>query len=99
MPRAFTPKVVTANDLVAGDVVYLAASNAWVRSLEEADVLKEEADAELRLIEASARTGEVVGVYLADVTLAAGQPRPAHFREAFRASGPSNYPHGKQETL
>jgi hypothetical protein len=26
-----------------------------------------------------------------------GVPHPTHFREDFRATGPSNYAHGKQE--
>lgn len=97
MSRPFTPKVVTANDLVLGDVVYLTATGRWTRSLPEADVLTDEADAQLRLLEAEAQTHEVVGVYLAEMTVEEGRPRPAHFREAFRATGPSNYSHGKQE--
>ena len=32
MPR-FTPKVVTANALIEGDVIYLAADDSWTRSL------------------------------------------------------------------
>ena len=97
MPKPFTPKVVTANALLEGDVIYLTASG-WSRDLAEAEVLTDEADADLRLIEASAQVDTVVGAYLADVKLEDGVPRPAHFREAFRATGPSNYAHGKQET-
>ena len=96
MPKPFTPKVVTANALLEGDVIYQTATG-WSRNLADADVLTDEADADLRLIEASAQTGSVVGAYLADVTLEDGKPVPAHFREAFRAKGPSNYAHGKQE--
>lgn len=99
MPRPFTPKVVTANDLRHGDVVYLTAAGAWTRRLEEAEILTDEADAQLRLLEAEARPQEVVGAYLAEVLHDGGRPRPAHFREAFRARGPSNRFHGKQETL
>lgn len=96
MPRTFSPKVVTANDLLKGDVIYQTATG-WTRALSEAEVLTDEADADLRLIEASQQTGHVVGVYLADVTLVDGTPEPGHFREDFRARGPSNYAHGKQE--
>ncbi len=96
MPRTFSPKVVTANDLLKGDVIYQTATG-WTRALSEAEVLTDEADADLRLIEASQQTGRVVGVYLADVTLVDGRPEPDHFREDFRARGPSNYAHGKQE--
>lgn len=95
MPAIFTPKVITANALLEGDVVYLTEADTWSRRLQDAEILTDEADAQIRLIDASARTGEVVGVYLADVT--PGKTlKPAHFREAFRAKGPSNYPHGKQ---
>lgn len=95
MKKPFTPKVVTANHLLKGDVIYQSL-NGWTRHLEEAEVLTDEADADLRLIEASQQTDEVVGVYLAEVTLENGKPKPAHFREEFRATGPSNYAHGKQ---
>ena len=96
MPKPFTPKVITANALLEGDVIYLAAEG-WTRELSEAEVLTDEADADLRLIEASAEVDKVVGVYLADVKVEDGIPHPAHFREDFRATGPSNYAHGKQE--
>jgi len=95
MSRAFTPKIITANDLLQGDVVYLTASDDWSRHLAEAEVLEDEARAQIRLLEASQNT-DLVGVYLADVTVSAHGAQPAHFREAFRARGPSNYAHGKQ---
>ena len=95
MPKAFTPKVVTANHLLAGDVIYQTA-DGWTRKLSEAEVLTDEADADLRLIEASQQVDEVVGAYLADVAVEDGTPVPTHFRETFRATGPSNYAHGKQ---
>ncbi|MGR3343737.1 MAG: DUF2849 domain-containing protein, partial [Paracoccaceae bacterium] len=39
----------------------------------------------------------VVGAFLADAREGQNGPEPVHFREGFRAQGPSNYPHGKQE--
>lgn len=98
MPKPFTPKVVTANALLEGDVIYQTATG-WTRNLAEAEVLTDEADADLRMIDALTQRDLVVGVYLADVTPAETGPRPTHFREEFRAKGPSNYAHGKQETL
>ena len=98
MPKVFTPKVVTANDLLAGDVIYQTATG-WTRRLEEAEVLADAADAALRLIEASQQVDDVVGAYLADVAVTDGVPAPTHFREEFRATGPSNYAHGKQVEL
>lgn len=98
MSKPFTPKVVTANHLLAGDVVYQTATG-WTRDLTQAEILTDEADADLRLIDASQQTGVVVGVYLADIALHDGVPTPTHFRETFRATGPSNYAHGKQVEL
>lgn len=95
--KAFTPKVITANALLEGDVIYLAADDSWVRELSAAEVLTDEAVAQLRLLDAEKRQSEVVGVYLADVAPAETGPEPTHFREDFRRRGPSNYPHGKQE--
>ena len=89
MPRAFTPKVVTANALLEGDVVYLTADDQWTRDLKQAELITDEAVAERR-------AAEVVGPYLADMAAGDGGPEPTHFREDFRRTGPSNYHHGKQ---
>lgn len=96
MSRAFSPKIVTANALLEGDVVYLTADDRWTRHHVEAELLEGEAHAQLRLVEASARSGEIVGAYLADARPGPDGPEPVHFREAFRSRGPSNYAHGKQ---
>ncbi len=96
MARAFTPKVVTANALLEGDAVWLTEDDRWTRDMTEAELLTDEAHAELRLLEAQARAGEIAGAYLADAKSGARGPEPIHFREAFRTRGPSNYHHGKQ---
>ncbi len=98
MSRPFAPKIVTANALIEGDVIYQTATG-WTRDLAQAEVLTDEADADLRLIDASQQRHAVVGAYLAEIKLINDTPHPTHFREAFRATGPSNYSHGKQETL
>ncbi len=98
MSRAYTPKVVTGNALLEGDVVYLTADDRWTRQHHEAELIEDEAHGELRLLQASRRSSEVVGVYLADARRGDAGPEPVHFREAFRTRGPSNYHHGKQET-
>jgi len=97
MPRAFTPKVVTASHLLDGDVIYLAADDTWVRHLSDAEVLTDEADAQLRLLLAQSQPEVTIGAYLADVSVTESGPEPIHFREDFRRTGPSNYAHGKQE--
>ncbi len=96
MPRVFTPKVVTANALLEGDAVWLTEDNRWTRDIAEAELITDEAHADLRLIEAQAFAGEIAGAYLADAKPGTRGPEPTHFREAFRTRGPSNYPHGKQ---
>lgn len=98
MARQFTPKVVTANALLEGDVVYLTADDRWTRRHHEAELIDDEAHAQLRLLKGESQKQTVVGVYLADAKAGPNGPEPIHFREAFRTRGPSNYPHGKQET-
>ncbi|MGR3435497.1 MAG: DUF2849 domain-containing protein, partial [Shimia sp.] len=44
MPR-FEPSVVTANDLMVGDVIYLTADDRWTRDLTEAERIEDEAHA------------------------------------------------------
>lgn len=96
MSRRFTPKVVTANDLLLGDVIYLTDADTWSRDHSKAELIEDEAHGDLRLLFASQQSGAVVGAYLADARPGPNGPEPVHFREAFRAKGPSNYAHGKQ---
>ncbi|GAB4383442.1 DUF2849 domain-containing protein [Albidovulum sp.] len=98
MAKGFTPKVVTANALIEGDVVYLTADDRWSRDHAEAELIEDEAHAQLRLLKAECQRQLVVGPYLADARPGPDGPEPVHFRETFRTRGPSNYPHGKQET-
>ncbi len=96
MSRRFTPKVVTANLLREGDVVYLTTDDLWSPHHHEAELIEDEAHAQMRLLHASAQKLLVVGAYLADAKPGANGPEPVHFREDFRTRGPSNYNHGKQ---
>ncbi len=93
MPKSFSPSVVTANDLLIGDVIYLTAQDGWSRDLADAELITDEAHAQIRLIDANAQPGTVVGAYLAEMS---ANQQPTHFREDFRRTGPSNYAHGKQ---
>jgi hypothetical protein len=99
MSRRYVPKVVTANRLREGDVVYLTANNLWTPHHQEAELIEDEAHAQLRLLHAAGQKLIVVGAYLADAKAGAKGPEPVHFREAFRTRGPSNYAHGKQVDL
>lgn len=96
MSRRFTPKVVTANALLEGDSVWLTEDDRWSRDIREAELIEDEAHAQIRLLDAQARRDEVVGAYLADAKAGPDGPEPVHFREEFRTRGPSNYDHGKQ---
>ncbi len=96
MARAFTSKVITANALIEGDVVYIDTNGDWTRDLAEAELFSDEAVAQEQLLFAEAQTEVVVGVYLADATAGENGPEPTHFREDYRRTGPSNYNHGKQ---
>ncbi len=96
MAREFTPKVVTANHLLEGDVVYLTADDRWSRHHEEAELIEDEAHGAIRLLDAERQAATIVGAYLAEAKRGHHGPEPTHFREVFRTLGPSNYAHGKQ---
>lgn len=96
MSRPFPPKVVTANRLLEGDVVYLTATDQWTPHHNLAELIEDEAEAQMRLVFAIAQKLTIVGAYLADARRGVSGPEPVHFREAFRTRGPSNYDHGKQ---
>lgn len=98
MARVVYPKVVTANHLLEGDVIYMTASGDWSRHHEDAKLFEDPGEAEIALTAAKGQAHMLAGPYLADAQLGEnGKPEPVHFREAFRTRGPSNYPdHGKQ---
>lgn len=96
MAREFTPKVVTANRLIEGDAVWLTSNGYWSENIKDAELITDEATAELRLLDASTQAHIIAGAYLADATRGENGPMPTHFREEFRTRGPSNYAHGKQ---
>ena len=99
MKRNFTPKVLTANDLLQGDVIYRDLRGGWTRDHLNAELFSDEQKAEAALDAAGSEAATVVGPYLADAKMGPNGPEPIHFREAFRTTGPSNYPHGKQALL
>lgn len=88
--KRFTPKVVTANALLDGGPVYLTADERWSPEHREAELLTDEAHAELRLLQGEAQTDRVVGVYLADARPGPDGPEPVHVREVLRTTGPSH---------
>lgn len=86
------PQIVSANDLLAGDVIYFTPAQGWTRCLTEAAIAYDDEAARALLTAAEAQPGIAVGPYLADVALEGLEPRPLHYREIFRTRGPSNRP-------
>lgn len=87
-----TPKVMTANRLSDGVVVYLTLAHTWSDRFEDAHASAE--PAELAGFEATAleavRSRAVVGTYLFPVAIAAnGSLIPLGQRERIRAKGPT----------
>ena len=92
-------KVITANHLLNGNVVYLNSQFDWVNSLSDAKVFTNETSIEEAIIDANTQQHEVVGVYSINIDLLNETITPKHFREQFRNKGPSNYNHGKQSEV
>jgi hypothetical protein len=88
MARGFTPQVITANDLVEGDSVFLGAAG-WTRDVARAAVATTEEEATRLEAEGqrAERDNRVVGVYRVAVSLDSGVPVPTLRREQIRASG------------
>ena len=98
-PKAPGAKVMTANLLREGEVVYLTDAGDWSLWIGEARVVHDEAGA--AELDAGAQQGErarlVVGPYLMEVEESAAGPQPISTREIIRAKGPTVHPHfGKQ---
>ncbi len=99
MAKKYIPKIITANDLLSGDVIYFTKSNDWSLSHNDAAPCLTQNEADEILAKAQLHQAQIVGAYLADIGFDENQnPIPLHFREKFRAKGPSNYHHGKQAT-
>lgn len=88
MAKEFKPVVVTANDLIEGDSVFLGAGG-WMRDVAMARVAMTAAEA--RVLEADGIKGEtgnvVIDPYLIEVSIATSKPVPVLRREQIRASG------------
>ncbi|MEF2074110.1 DUF2849 domain-containing protein [Consotaella aegiceratis] len=93
------PVILSANHLLEGDVVYLAA-DGWTLDPAAARIAFDAEAAELMQAEgaAAAAANSVVDPYLVPVEIdAAGHPIARHIREAIRQRGPTVHPNiGKQ---
>jgi hypothetical protein len=89
-------KVLTANDLTTGEVVFWNGGR-WAVRFHDGDRFEGETDAAPALAQAEAQPTVVVAPYLIDVEQVDGHWVPTAFRERLRALGPSNHQqHGKQ---
>jgi hypothetical protein len=91
-------KILTANRLRTGDVLYWRAGD-WTESLTEAEIFADDASAEAALAgaQASVASNQVVSPYLFDVRQTSDGIRPVKEREIIRSLGPSVRPDtGKQ---
>ena len=86
------PKVMTANLLRSGDVVYLAGDGQWVVDLAEAAIASGASEAAQleSAAEAAIARQEIVSAYLFDVALEGDRPVAKSVHEKIRAArGPS----------
>ncbi len=89
--RPGTLRVLTANDLLTGDVVFLTDQGTWSRILDEARLAgTQEEAAKLDALAANAQVEALtVAAYTIDVERGAeGRLRPLRTRELIRISGP-----------
>ena len=90
-------QIITANNLLSGEVVYLTSSETWSTKHSDASVFGSDKEANHRLASVLQTDTSVVGPYLAFAKTNTGKsPEPVHFREVFRTIGPSNRFIGKQ---
>lgn len=97
MKQVVTATVITANDLLSGEVVYLTKSGQWSPNHSDAILIDDISTGNERLDEIQNLDMSVVGPYLADAARSGDDAStPIHFREVFRTKGPSNRLLGKQ---
>ncbi|MEM0927751.1 MAG: DUF2849 domain-containing protein [Pseudomonadota bacterium] len=84
-------KVITANDLFSGEVIYWKADGSWTEDLVSAVIL--EGDAALEALQkAAADESRAVGPYLMDVEANHTPSGRGRLREEIRDAGPTIHP-------
>ena len=90
-------KILTANNLLSGKVIYLTSEKKWIENLSNAAVFDNQEDADNALTFAETQINKLQSAYLIDVVITSdGRPKPKSNQELIRATGPTNYFHGKQ---
>lgn len=86
-----TGKILTANRVSDGDVVFFGRDHQW--SLKISEALYAQGESDLQLLEeqlALAESGtDVTDAYVFDAELVEGALRPKHIRERIRTLGPT----------
>jgi hypothetical protein len=92
-------KVITANDLRDGLVVFLDADGGWTHDIATARVVEDGADLDSANTYAKAQHDArvVVEPYPIDVEVVGGVPVPVRFREKIRADRGPTIPYGEDE--
>ena len=92
-------KVITANDLGDGLVVFLDHDGGWTHDIAAARVVEDGPDLDTAVAWAKAQMDArvVVEAYPIDVTVTAGVPVPARLRERIRAERGPTVPYGGDE--
>jgi len=87
-------QVITANRLLDGRVVFLAANGEWSELVGASRVALDDSDAALLQAEANQAVADrkVVAPYLIPVSTEGGHITPLRYREVLRALGPSTHP-------
>jgi Protein of unknown function (DUF2849) len=87
-------QVITANRLLDGRVVFLAAGGEWSELVGASRVAGDDSEAALLQAEANQAVADrkVVAPYLIPVSTEGGQVTPLRYREVLRALGPSTHP-------
>jgi len=92
-------KVITANDLLTGLVVFLDAKGGWAVDIAGARILADGSDLDGALAYANAQNDAriVIDPYPIDVTVDGGAPVPVRFREKIRADRGPTIAYGEDE--
>lgn len=83
--------VLSANELLSGDVVFWNANGGWSTGIDAAQVLHTQDKAFVALGEAKKdeQANTIIGAELVEVTVSDEGIRPVHIRERIRALGPT----------
>ncbi len=95
---AATPKMITANELRDGYVVFLGPNGVWVRTVEGGQLFAEGPELDQAKVYAQAQHDAriVVEPYVIDIVVRDGAPVPEKLKERIRAKGPT-VDYGKDE--